>query len=100
MSDEDPMAGVGRTAVGRAEAKKRRAFLVNTMEAISTELIELANSLRLDTPEAWKRSAELLTRLITTDKGLDYVKNVVIERMDLSVKLDELEKRAQDAGIA
>ena len=46
MSNEDQIAAIGRIAIDLAEAKKQRALLVNALESISTELSELANSLR------------------------------------------------------
>ncbi len=99
MSNEDQIAAIGRIAIDLAEAKKQRALLVNALESISTELSELANSLRGDAPEAWKRSADLLNYLIAK-KDLGYIKDLVLERMDLAVKLAELEKQARDVGIA
>ena len=33
-------------------------------------------------------------------KDLGYIKDLVLERMDLAVKLAELEKQARDVGIA
>ena len=98
MSNEDQILAVGRLALERAEAKRQLAMIQNGVESMARDLGLLGKLISSTAAENYSSGLKLLSEIIYRG-GLEQLKSNVENAISLRERIDDLNKRAKEAGI-
>ena len=99
MSDEEQMAVIGRLVSALSDAKRQHSLLAHQIEQMGEQVWNgSARVMRPGNPEALRLGLSILNPLIDQG-GLEKLRSMILEYQVLSVRISEMNKTLEQAGI-